>query len=115
MAPDPGIRHQWGIMVINSSITLKLKTNNYRLFIMTSLFFPDLLQTDKDLYFPSLMACLYEVWYLGTYFVGNLSYYIENGKKTCKLSNDDIISLKTMTKITIQFYFIGTVDYRSET
>ena len=60
--------------------------------MMTKLFFPDMLQTDKYLYFLSLMVFHCEIWYLGTYFVVSLSNCIENGKKSYTSSNDDIIN-----------------------
>ena len=55
------------------------------------------------------------IWYLGTYFVGNLSYCIENGKKSCRSSNDDVINLKAMIKIHIQFYFTSAMACLSGT
>ena len=84
--------------------------------MMTSLFFLGILQTDKDLYFLSLMAQHCEIWYLGTYFVDlYLSYCIENGKKSCRSSNDDVINLNAIIRIHIRFYFTSSMACRSET
>ena len=60
-------------------IEIDLKTV-YRPFMMTSLFLPDMLQTDKDLYFLRLMAYHSGIWHLGTYFVAYWSYYIKKGE-----------------------------------
>ena len=57
------------------------KESIYRPFMKTSLFFLDMLQTDKDLYFPSPLAFYCGICCLGTYFVENLSYCMENEKR----------------------------------
>ena len=49
--------------------------------MMTSLFLPDMLQTDKDLYFLSLVVYHSEIWYLGTYFVAYWSHCIKGEKR----------------------------------
>ena len=64
--------------------------------MMTSLFLPDMLQTDKDLYFLRLTAYHNGIWHLGTYFVAYWSYCIKKGKTHHRSSNDDVISLKAM-------------------
>ena len=61
------------------------------------------------------MADHCEIWYLGTYFVGSLSYSIENGKKSYSSSNVDVINVKALIKVHTQFYFTGTMACRSET
>ena len=49
-------------------------------FMMTSLFLPDMLQTNKDLYFLRLTAYHSGIWHLGTYFVAYWLYCIKKGK-----------------------------------
>ena len=70
---------------------------------MTSLFFPDIFQTNKDLHFLSLMAHHCGIWYLGTVI---LSCYLLSCYRS---SNDNAINLKAMIKIHIQFYFTSTM------
>ena len=48
--------------------------------MMTSLFLPDMLQTDKDLYFLSLTGYHSGICHLGTYFVVYWSHCIKKGK-----------------------------------
>ena len=48
--------------------------------MMTSIFLSNMLQTDKDLYFLSLMAYHSGIWYLKTYFVAYWSHRIKKGK-----------------------------------
>ena len=83
--------------------------------MMTSLFFPYILQIDKCLYFLSLTADHCEIWYLRTNFVGSLSYCIENGKKRYSSSNVDVVNLKAMIKVHTQFCFTGTMACLYET
>ena len=65
--------------------------------MMTSLFFPDMLQMDKDLYFLRLTAYGNGIWHLGTYFVAYWSYCIKKRKKRAMdPSNDDVIDLKAI-------------------
>ena len=64
--------------------------------MMTSLFLPDMLQIDKDLYFLRLTAYRSGIWHLGTYFVAYWSSYIKKGKTRHESSNDDVINLKAM-------------------
>ena len=52
----------------------------YRPFLMTLLFLPDMLQTDKNLYFLSLKAYNSGIWHKGTYFVAYWSHCIKKRK-----------------------------------
>ena len=54
---------------------------DHRLFMMTSLFLPDMLHTDKHLHFLSLVAYHSGIWYLGPYFVAYWLHCIKKGKK----------------------------------
>ena len=67
--------------------------------MMTSLFLPDMLQTDKDLYFLRLNDL--SQWNLasGDIFCCLLVILHQKGKKTChESSNDDVINLKATTE-----------------
>ena len=66
--------------------------------MMTSLFLPDMLQTDKHLHFLSLVAYHSGIWYFGTYFVAYWSHCMKKGKISHGSSNNDIINLKAMIK-----------------
>ena len=66
--------------------------------MMTSLFLPDMFQTDKDLYFLRLTAYHSGMWHLGTYFVAYQSYFIKKGKTRHGSSKDDVINLEAMIK-----------------
>ena len=56
------------------------KQSVYRPFMMTSLILPDMLQTNKDLYFLRLTVYHSGIWHLGTYFVAYSSHCIKKGK-----------------------------------
>ena len=72
--------------------------------MMRSLFFPGMLQRNKDLYFLIFIAL--ENLLLADIFLANLSYCIENGKGAIDGSNDDVIDLKAM--------IINTFSYISQ-
>ena len=70
--------------------------------MMTSLFLSDMLQTDKDLHFLSLLAYHSGIWYLRTYF-GHISLLIghiasKREKTSHGSNNNDVINLKAMIK-----------------
>ena len=62
--------------------------------MMTSLFLPDMLQTDKDLYFLRLTAYRNGIWHLGhiLLLIGHIAS--KRGKTRHGSSNDDVINLK---------------------
>ena len=93
------------IMAINSCVTVKLITKHLRPFIMTSLFLPDMLHTDKDLHFLRFVAYHSKIWYLGTCFIAYWSHCIKKGKTCHGLSNNDVIDLKAMMKNTHSILF----------
>ena len=64
--------------------------------MMTSLFLPDMLQTNKDLYFLRLTAYHSGIWHLWTYF-GHIGHIASKREKTRHgSSNDDVINLEAM-------------------
>ena len=72
--------------------------------MMTSLFLPDMLETDKDLYFLRLTTYHSGIWHWGhiLLLIGHIASKKE--KTRHESSNDDVINLKAMIrKIHIQF------------
>ena len=68
-----------------------------------------------QLYCPSMRAYHCGIWCLATIFVDDLPHYMEKRKRSCRLSDDDVINMQTSLKIHIRLYPTSSMACRSET